>query len=264
MQAHKIGVITNPASSRMLREIDAFRTEMANHPDLIHREITDITEMTAILQDFQAQGVDLIVLNGGDGTVQAAITSALNDQPYDELPTFTILPGGRTNLTAEAMGTRASAKRGGKAKTLRASAGTMSNWIKGAYGVRGIELADHSGLNEDSRVRAEAMVKVLSHAAKGPLKDVLRRHPVGKKGEVKGMEVIAKTGTLNFVRGLVGYLKLENGRVFAFAIYSADLATRRAIPKSERERPRGARSWALRAVRREQAILKRWAALHVP
>lgn len=167
-----------------------------------------------------------------------------------------------TNLTAEALGTASTIRRGARPSSLSGSAAQMNGWLEMAYGVPGFGLSDHSGLNETSRVSAEAMVKVLRQAAFGPLRSALRKHPVGKRGAPVKIDVFAKTGTLNFVRGLAGYVTADDGRLLAFAIYSADMKTRAAIPKSQRERPRGAKGWANRAVRREQDILTRWASVY--
>lgn len=71
------------------------------------------------------------------------------------------------------------------------------------------------------------------------------------------VSVVAKTGTLNFARGLAGYLE-KGGRKYAFAILSADLAARADIPMAERERPRGAKTWLGKARRQEQAVLRHW------
>jgi hypothetical protein len=108
MQVKRIGVISNPASTRLKKEMPRFREVMQRLPQVIHREIGPITEMTGILQSFADQGVDLVVINGGDGTVQAAVTSLLNDHPYDDIPVLAILPGGQTNMTAEAIGVKGS------------------------------------------------------------------------------------------------------------------------------------------------------------
>ncbi len=167
-----------------------------------------------------------------------------------------------TNLTAETLGVAASQARGKSVASLQSSAAEMNGWLAQRFGVDGAKLFDHSGLSDQSRVRADHMVEILRQSANSQTAAVLRKHAVGKRGEVTGVSVVAKTGTLNFVRGLAGYLKLKDGRMLAFAIYSANLKIRNNIPESQRERPRGAKGWANRAVRREQDILKRWAALY--
>jgi len=111
MQVKRIGVISNPASTRLKKEMPQFREVMHGLPQVIHQEIGPITEMTGILESFASQGVDLVVINGGDGTVQAAVTSLLNDHPYEDIPALAILPGGQTNMTAEAIGVKGSASK---------------------------------------------------------------------------------------------------------------------------------------------------------
>jgi hypothetical protein len=80
-----------------------FREVMARYPDILHRELEAMEDMVPILQSYAEQGVDLIVINGGDGSLQMAVTRLLNDQPYPELPHLTVLPGGQTNMTAAAI-----------------------------------------------------------------------------------------------------------------------------------------------------------------
>jgi len=106
MQIQKIGVISNPGSTRLKNGMEPIRALLDGRPDIIHREIDAIDQMTSILGELSAQGVDLVVLNGGDGTVQAAVTSLVNDHPYPDMPALAILPGGQTNMTAEAIGTK--------------------------------------------------------------------------------------------------------------------------------------------------------------
>jgi D-alanyl-D-alanine carboxypeptidase/D-alanyl-D-alanine-endopeptidase (penicillin-binding protein 4) len=71
-----------------------------------------------------------------------------------------------------------------------------------------------------------------------------------------GMSVRAKTGTLNFVSSLAGYVRTDRGRDLAFAIFASDLAARAAGKEEGSETPRGARSWNRRARNLQQEILK--------
>jgi diacylglycerol kinase family enzyme len=104
MQFSKIGVISNPDSTRLKHEMPAFRDVMARFPDILHRELGTIDDMLPILKSYAEQSVDLIIVNGGDGSLQWAVTKLLNDNPYHVLPQLTVLPGGRTNMTAAAIG----------------------------------------------------------------------------------------------------------------------------------------------------------------
>ena len=70
--------------------------------------------------------------------------------------------------------------------------------------------------------------------------------------------IVAKTGTLNFVSGLAGYVTPPGGRKLAFAIFVADVPRRDAIPRENRERPEGMRSWTARARTLQLRLIDRW------
>ncbi|MEQ3672161.1 D-alanyl-D-alanine carboxypeptidase/D-alanyl-D-alanine-endopeptidase [Pseudophaeobacter sp.] len=167
------------------------------------------------------------------------------------------------NLMAEMIGMTATAKRGKRPRGLKDSAAEMSRWVRAKYGVSAIHMVDHSGLGEASRVAPNALLKVLVTAYKaGRLKPLLKSFPMrdGNGRIVKNhpIKVTAKTGTLNFVSGLGGFLATSSGTVLAFVIFAADTKARARISRAERERPAGARSWNKRAKRLQQQLIERW------
>jgi D-alanyl-D-alanine carboxypeptidase/D-alanyl-D-alanine-endopeptidase (penicillin-binding protein 4) len=172
-----------------------------------------------------------------------------------------------TNVTAEALGLAASAASGRAPRDLPDSGARMGDWLGGAIGGRRPDFVDHSGLGDRSRVSASDMVRALvglgpEAALEGLLKPIPMRDAGYRVMEGYPAEVLAKTGTLNFVSGLGGYLRPAGGRPLAFAIFAADLDRRAAIPKAQRERPEGARGWARRARILQMRLLDRWATLH--
>ncbi len=172
-----------------------------------------------------------------------------------------------TNLTAEMVGMAATARRKGIPSGLAASGREMSRWAEKRFGTKGINLVDHSGLGSRSRMSASAMVAALVKAfAAGGLPPILKNIPVrdekGKPVKNQPIQVVAKTGTLNFVSGLAGYVIGARGKTLAFAIFAADEATRGRIAKQDRESPRGAKSWNGRAKAMHQRLIRRWAALY--
>ena len=78
-----------------------------------------------------------------------------------------------------------------------------------------------------------------------------------KKPVAEDVEVRAKTGTLNFVRGLSGIIHGRQGKKLAFAIFSADLPARARIDNTV-ARPPGTKTFNKRAVGLEQALLAEW------
>lgn len=101
-----IGVISNPRSHRNRRDLAAVMRAAAALPDGRHRLLEDMADLPAILADFAAAGVRLLVVNGGDGTVQAVFTEIFNDGPFATPPAFAVLSGGMTNMIADDVGLR--------------------------------------------------------------------------------------------------------------------------------------------------------------
>ncbi|WP_299367659.1 D-alanyl-D-alanine carboxypeptidase/D-alanyl-D-alanine-endopeptidase [uncultured Tateyamaria sp.] len=172
-----------------------------------------------------------------------------------------------TNLTAEMVGLAATAKRKGSVQSLKASAAEMNRWANATLGTSAMRLVDHSGLGSASRMTADDMVTALVRARQNnTLGPILKAFPMldERRRAIKNhpITVYAKTGTLNFVSGLAGYMTARDGTEMAFAIFAADEATRGRISKANREAPRGARSWNRRAKAMQQKLIERWGALY--
>lgn len=165
-----------------------------------------------------------------------------------------------TNLTAEVAGMAAS-----RAASHRASAIATREWAKARHGIAPI-IADHSGLGAASRISAAEMVKLLVDVQAGALPGLLKNHGMfdakGKRVESHPVEVRAKTGTLNFVSTLAGYITPPGGRRMAFAIFAADPERRAALSLAEREDPPGGEGWNKRAKALQGQLIHRWASLH--
>ena len=172
-----------------------------------------------------------------------------------------------TNITAEMVGLTATAARGQSASSLKASGQAMSAWAKARLGMTSADLVDHSGLGDASRLAADDLARALAQARRHSLlrpilKGFALRDAQGRVQKNHPVSVDAKTGTLNFVSGLGGYMTAPGGRDLAFAIFVADTAQRDRIARDEREAPQGARSWNGRAKKLQQALIERWAATY--
>lgn len=103
-QPAKIGIISNPMATRLRREMAAFTDHVSRYEHIYHHVLADISEVPEILRSLAAEDVGLVVINGGDGTVQAVVTSTINDRPFQRIPHFAVFPGGRTNVIAQDLG----------------------------------------------------------------------------------------------------------------------------------------------------------------
>ncbi len=171
------------------------------------------------------------------------------------------------NLTAEMVGMTATAVKGGKPRSLKDSANEMNRWAGRTFGMRGTKLVDHSGLNDDSRMTAKdlvgALVQVRRRGILRPLlKPIAMRDSRGRVLKGHPIRVDAKTGTLNFVSGLAGYMTAADGTELAFAIFAADTDMRARIKRADREVPNGARGWNKKAKQLQQKLIERWGALY--
>jgi D-alanyl-D-alanine carboxypeptidase/D-alanyl-D-alanine-endopeptidase (penicillin-binding protein 4) len=205
----------------------------------------------------RAQGIDLpepeMVRSRPDGTVLVQAVSERLPAVLQDMLKFS------TNLTAEVLGLIAT---GGGVKTLAASAGQMSSWAAQRFGRAG-RFVDHSGLGSGSRVAPADMVAALVKAQDGPLPGLLKpfalRDASGREQKGHPVKVAAKTGTLNFVSALTGYIDSPDGRRLAFTVFAADTARRDAVPLAEREEPAGSAAWAKRARNLQSRLIEGWA-----
>lgn len=166
-----------------------------------------------------------------------------------------------TNLTAEVLGLAATVARTGvQPAGLAASAAEMNSWAGAGLGMEAPGLRDHSGLSDLSRVTPQDMVRALNRLGPdGPLWPLLRE--IGLKtetGQAEPFTLRAKTGTLNFVSCLTGYVR-RRGAPLAFSVMTADLARRAAIAPGDEEKPAGATGWARRSRALQYDLVRLWA-----
>ena len=171
-----------------------------------------------------------------------------------------------TNLTAEAAGLAATKARTGQTRGLRTSALGMTHWAQGRAAIAPV-FADHSGLGDTSRMTAADMVTFLTasdvQAQLYPImKQIVLKDADNKTIKDHPAVVQAKTGTLNFVSCLAGYIRTASGRDLAFAIFAADLEARERGKRTGEEQPAGSITFNTKAKRLQQVLLQRWAALN--
>jgi len=164
-----------------------------------------------------------------------------------------------TNLTAEVVGLTATG-----AGTLHGSGAVMTNWARRDWGM-GARFVDHSGLEGTSRVTAADMMAALRRVdlagvpLRGLLRDVGVRDDRGQVIDGHPAQVRAKSGTLNFVSGLAGFIARPGKGDLCFAIFSADVPRREALPMQDREDPEGGEAWTRRARTLQGQLVRRWA-----
>jgi D-alanyl-D-alanine carboxypeptidase/D-alanyl-D-alanine-endopeptidase (penicillin-binding protein 4) len=207
----------------------------------------------------KAQGIDLPSVSVAEGPPVGQALVTLQSDPLAVVIRDMLKYS--TNLTAEALGMAA-----GLAAGAAGHGGTvarMCDWFAAATGGARADLVDHSGLGGASRMTPSAMLAALVQLGpKAGLRGLMKDIPLGEKGKPKpGYSVQAKTGTLNFVSALAGYMTTAKGRDLAFVIFTGDPARRDAAMADESERPVGTVSWTKRSKRLQGQLLERWAGM---
>lgn len=94
-----VGVIRNPRSHR---NKDCM-PEMAGQPNVLTATPRTRTELAGVLADFANKGIDLLAVDGGDGTVRDVLTCGAPIFGAD-WPRLIVLPKGKTNALAVDLG----------------------------------------------------------------------------------------------------------------------------------------------------------------
>ncbi|WP_418887879.1 D-alanyl-D-alanine carboxypeptidase/D-alanyl-D-alanine-endopeptidase [Mesobacterium pallidum] len=219
-----------------------------------------------VFQTFaRSQGIVLKAPESAGARPSGPVLARQQSAPLREIARDMLLYS--TNLTAEVLGVAATTRRTGRVPaTLRASAAAMNSWAREVHGMQGTELVDHSGLGADSRVSTASLATLLARVAQSDLppllKDIAIRDDQGRPQPNHPIQVVAKTGTLNFVSCLAGYATGPDGTQMAFAIFTANMDERAGIPPEDRERPAGSSYWNARSKRLQQALIQRWSFLY--
>jgi len=101
----RIALLSNPRSTGNLAQLSRIRSYCAEHPDIFHYEVEQVEQIADALKTIARIRPKMLVINGGDGTVQAALTEMYNGEHFGaDRPPVAVLPSGKTNLIALDLG----------------------------------------------------------------------------------------------------------------------------------------------------------------
>ena len=96
----RIGLLSNPKSEGNRQGMAALTKVIDRHPVILHRRFDPVEGFGPPLAAMAEAGVELVVVNSGDGTVHGVLTELLAKMPFEVLPMVAILPRGMANMTA--------------------------------------------------------------------------------------------------------------------------------------------------------------------
>jgi hypothetical protein len=99
-------VLSNPLSGGNRRGLTDVRRVLGEHRGLPHHEVETPAGVAFALADFARQGVQVVAVNGGDGTVQATLTALFRESVFESPPRLAVLPAGTTSMIAGDVGLR--------------------------------------------------------------------------------------------------------------------------------------------------------------
>jgi len=104
----RAGLLCNPTSGFVRKHPQRIRELIAQMPDVIFRESSDPDGVRDIIDEFNVNGINLLIIIGGDGTVQTVLNDLLSRSDLMKIPYISIIPAGTTNMTAKDIGFRGS------------------------------------------------------------------------------------------------------------------------------------------------------------
>jgi diacylglycerol kinase family enzyme len=100
----RIGLLNNLRAGRSNPEVRRILHLLKDYPDVAHIETTSVRSVPEALASLARQDVELLVVNGGDGTLQYTLTQILTTDDFPTIPMVAPLRGGRTNMSALDLG----------------------------------------------------------------------------------------------------------------------------------------------------------------
>ena len=184
------------------------------------------------------------------------------------------------NLSAEVIGMAASRHLAGMPLPLPQSAANQIAWLADRYphiSWSGAALSNHSGLSTTSRMTPRQIVSLIDAVHDrvhgdgdfaGLLRTVRWEAELNQARDEEGLDPVfirAKSGTMNYARGLAGVIDHENGRRLIFAVFVNDVERRQqldaASDDSAREVTGSTRQWLAQARDLERALVEHFASV---
>ena len=101
----RVALLSNPKSTGNRSLLPRIRSFCAEHKDIFHYEVEHVDQIGEALRSIAQVEPKVLVINGGDGTVQAALTELYHGEHFGEkAPPVAVLPNGKTNLIALDLG----------------------------------------------------------------------------------------------------------------------------------------------------------------
>jgi hypothetical protein len=98
----RVGAVNNPQSGQNLKtgKLASVLDVLSGHPEVVQHGGETLEGLRGAAIELRQDGVEVIAVNGGDGTVQAVLTGLFAEPQSGPAPLLLVLPGGTTNMVA--------------------------------------------------------------------------------------------------------------------------------------------------------------------
>lgn len=80
----RIGLLNNLRAGRSEVQVARLLKCIERHPDILHVETTHAAAVPEALGEFAREGVDVLAVNGGDGTLMRVLTEVIGSGEFDD------------------------------------------------------------------------------------------------------------------------------------------------------------------------------------
>ena len=104
MDSVRLGLLSNCRAGLNGGSLSALEPLLQAAPEVVHVTTQSSTQVPGALSELARQGVNIVAVNGGDGTLQHVLTHILDSTIFPSVPAIAPLAGGRTNMNAADIG----------------------------------------------------------------------------------------------------------------------------------------------------------------
>ncbi|MGE4092947.1 MAG: D-alanyl-D-alanine carboxypeptidase/D-alanyl-D-alanine-endopeptidase [Candidatus Binatia bacterium] len=219
----------------------------------------------------EQQGVTLPLPQRAPIPAQARVLYTHYSEPLPEIASKILRFS--NNLAAELVGLVASRRLSTHPLSLRESAARLTNWYLRQlpdHSWDGFVYANHSGLTTATRISPRQMATILRYGWRLPVGEATFPDLLWPPGWARNrnnpdqVPVRAKSGTMNFADGLVGFLTTDQGRDLGFVVLITNFPQRLAQNETQDVRTTaaetGSSGWTRRAKVLERQLVQSWMA----
>ena len=187
--AHKkelrIGLISNTNSGHNRDHFPRVNAILDRHPFVHHLPTRHGDDVRPALDELARREIDILAINGGDGTAAKVLGQVLDHAPFPRRPPVVLLPGGTANMTAGVVGGCGNHIDAVQRLCAWATPGRRA-CAHARHPILRVQLGDHGAVSYGMFLGAGTVIQGTEYAHRTV-------HPLGLRGDSSLSVVVART-----------------------------------------------------------------------